>query len=216
MAASSCLFIKHRESGRWTLSVCSVNLLVVVCFLWMFQLCTVCGSLFTEHKLSSLTLILRMLGGAGRPLDGLFPPCLTIKMFPIEALSTVTLAGNIMSTGDLERAGSLSFLTLRSRLQASLLNKRRTCWWCGWSRVCRWLKAPTRPWAGTTWWKSRCRRERWWRTWRRRLSPRRRSIPVCTAAAATAAATEAAQKINMRGEFSSAGTDVKTLAAVCC
>lgn len=65
MAASFCLFIQHRDSGRWTLSVCSVRLLVVVCFCFLFQLRTLCGSLLTEHKLSSLTLILRMLGGAG-------------------------------------------------------------------------------------------------------------------------------------------------------
>lgn len=65
MAASFCLFIQHRDSGRWTLSVCSVRLLVVVCFCFLFQLRTLCGSLLTEHKLSSLTLSLRMLGGAG-------------------------------------------------------------------------------------------------------------------------------------------------------
>lgn len=65
MAASFCLFIQHRDSGRWTLSVCSVRLLVVVCFCFLFQLRTLCGSLLTERKLSSLTLILRMLGGAG-------------------------------------------------------------------------------------------------------------------------------------------------------
>lgn len=63
------------------------------------------------------------------------------------------------------------------------LNKSHTCWWYGWSRVCRWPRERTRPWAGTTWWKSGCRRGRWWTICRQMLNPRRRSIPACTAAA---------------------------------
>lgn len=55
-----------------------------------------------------------------------------------------------------------------------------TCWWCEWSRVCRWPRGRTRPWEDKTWWKSESRLEKWWMTCKQRLSLHQRSTQACT------------------------------------